>query len=147
MFVKAQTNHSSFQKIIFALFFSVILIFPNPASALNIGTGEGGLLKGAADTAGYDKNTKETAFASTLGLVIRIALSFSGVIFLILMVYAGFLWMTARGEEAQVDKAQKLIRSAVIGLIITVGAYSITNFIVPKKVEKTVGSSTADLLE
>ena len=100
----------------------------------------GGSLAGQIATkAGYDKATSETTFAENIGVIIKIVLSFVGVVFLALTVYAGYLWMTARGEEEQVKKAQKIITSAVIGLIITVGAYSITSFVVPQILEKTSG--------
>ena len=94
------------------------------------------LIKDTAKNIGYAEAT-ETTFAETIGYVIRMLLSFVGVIFLVLMVYAGFLWMTARGEEAQVEKAISIIRAAIIGLIITVGAYSITAFVVPRIVDRT----------
>jgi len=53
------------------------------------------------------------------------------------MVYAGYLWMTARGESDQVDKAKKIIVQSIIGLVITVGAYSITAFVVPALLKRT----------
>ncbi|MDP3900432.1 MAG: hypothetical protein Q8Q23_05115 [bacterium] len=53
-----------------------------------------------------------------------------GIVFLILMLYGGYLWMSARGNEQQVEKAQSLIRSAVIGLIIIIAAYAITYFVI-----------------
>ena len=93
----------------------------------------------AREAAGDSRGTHGTSVASTLGLVVNVLLSFAGVIFMILMVYAGYLWMTARGDEPQVDKAQKIIRSAVIGLIIAVGAYSITNLIVPAILGRAAG--------
>lgn len=61
--------------------------------------------------------------------VVTVLLGLLGVIFLILMIYGGFLWMTDRGNEEQVKKAQGLIKSAIIGLIIVVAAYAITVFI------------------
>jgi hypothetical protein len=129
------------KKIFLTILFSIILIFPIAVLAqVNIGVGEGGYLGKAGQAAGYDPNTSETTFSSTLGLVVRMLLSFSGVIFMSLTVYAGFLWMTARGEEAKVEKAQSILRASIIGLIITVGAYSITNFVVPRILERTTGS-------
>lgn len=95
------------------------------------------LVKDAAVDAGYAAATTDTTFAETLGTVIKVALSFVGIIFLLLMVYAGFLWMTARGESDQVDKAKKIITQSIIGLAITVGAYSITAFIVPAILART----------
>lgn len=66
---------------------------------------------------------------SIVGTIINAALTFVGLIFLVLMVYAGFLWMTARGEEEQINRAKKIITGTIIGLIITVSAYAITVFV------------------
>ncbi len=92
----------------------------------------------AAGSAGYAQVT-ETSFSETLGTLVKGALSFVGVIFLILMIYAGYLWMTARGDEGQVDRATDIIRTAIIGFIITMGAYSITAFVVPLILARTTG--------
>ncbi|HLD31367.1 MAG TPA: hypothetical protein VJB37_00520 [Patescibacteria group bacterium] len=105
-----------------------------PALALNFGLKD---TKMAATEAGYSGSTNETTFSVTIGYIIAIALSFVGAIFLLLMVYAGYLWMTARGEEDQVKKAQKIITGSVIGVILTVGAYSVTTFIVPNILESS----------
>lgn len=119
------------------------MLLPSVAFALNIGTGPGSLVEGAATKAGYSENTNVTTFSETLGTVVKGALSLVGVIFLVLMVYAGFLWLNARGEESQIEKAQDIIRSSIIGLIITVGAYSITQFVVPRIISRATGGSAA----
>ena len=72
------------------------------------------------------------------GQIVGAILGFIGVIFLILMIYAGFSWMTASGNESQVDKAKNLITAAIIGLIIVLAAYAITAFIG----NQIVGTST-----
>src|SRR3989338_3267143 len=122
------------KKLSLAVIALVLLLIPVATFAIDLG---GDIAAGAAREAGFDPGTTETTFAETLGTVVKTALSLVGVIFLSLMVYAGYLWMTARGEESQVEKAQKMIRSAVIGLIITVAAHSITSFVVPRIVERT----------
>ncbi len=58
--------------------------------------------------------------------IIKVALEFLGMIFFVLTLYAGFLWMTAGGNEEQVGKAKSLLTQAVIGLTIVLSAYSIT---------------------
>lgn len=63
------------------------------------------------------------------GQIIGIVLSFIGVIFLILMIYAGIMWMTAAGNDQQVTKAKDLMINAVIGLIIVFAAYAITAYV------------------
>lgn len=88
------------------------------------GIGQAGKnLNNAAKEAGVSNLEK---LPDLVGTIIGTALTLVGLIFLILMVYAGYLWMTARGEEDQIDKARKIIIGTVIGLVIVVSAYAIT---------------------
>jgi hypothetical protein len=64
--------------------------------------------------------------------IIKNFLSVLGLIAVVLIIYAGFLWMTAGGNEEQVSKAKKLITNAVIGLIIIMAAYSIAYFVISR---------------
>lgn len=77
-------------------------------------------------TAGYDANMK---LGDAVAFMIRGFLGLLGIIFIILIIIAGFNWMTAGGDEEKIKKATSTIRSAVIGLIIIVAAYSITYFV------------------
>jgi len=61
--------------------------------------------------------------------VIKIILGFLGTIAVVLILYAGFIWMTAGGKPDNVAKAQKIISAAVIGLIIILASYGLTMFI------------------
>jgi len=97
-----------------------------PAFASTIGGIEGNLKAAAETGAGFNAPLDPRVQAS---LYIRYALQVVGIIFLVLMVYAGFLWMTAGGNEENVDKAKKLIMAAVIGIAIVLAAYSITYFV------------------
>ena len=87
--------------------------------------------------AAKEAGTSDGEISSIVGTFINALLTLVGLFFLILMVYAGYLWMTARGESDQVDKAKKIIIQSIVGLAITVGAYSITAFIVPAILERT----------
>jgi hypothetical protein len=116
------------------------MLFPLYAQGINLGQTN---LQEAAKTAGFDENTDQTTLSSNIGLMVRIVLSMSGVIFGILTVYAGILWMTARGSEEQTAKAQKIIFACVIGLIITLAAYSITAFVVPRILQATADTGTS----
>jgi cbb3-type cytochrome oxidase subunit 3 len=83
------------------------------------------------------------------GRVVGTALSMIGVLFFILMIYGGFLWMTARGNEQQTDKAKQTITAAVIGMIIVLSSYAITTFVFQavgsaKSCQPLVGFSAAD---
>lgn len=71
-----------------------------------------------------------TDLLQMIGTIINVALGFLGVIFLLLTVYAGFLWMTSQGNEEQTAKAKGILTTAVVGLVITLAAYSISSFVV-----------------
>jgi uncharacterized membrane protein len=61
--------------------------------------------------------------------IVTPVLGLLGVVFLVLIVYAGALWMTARGEEKQVGKAKDVLSNAIIGLFLVLAAYAVTNFV------------------
>lgn len=79
---------------------------------------------------GTKTGTTETDLGTIVGTAINAALTLVGIIFLILMVYAGYLWMTARGEEAPIENAKKIVKAALIGLVLVMSAYAITFFVV-----------------
>ncbi len=72
--------------------------------------------------------------------IINIFLGTLGTILLCLVLYAGFLWMTAGGDAERVEKAQKTIRNAIIGLIIIVCSWGFVTFILNKLLDATRGS-------
>ena len=61
--------------------------------------------------------------------VIKGFLALLGVIFIILIIHAGYRYMMARGNEEQVKEARDQIRRAIIGLLIIIAAYAITYFV------------------
>jgi hypothetical protein len=79
-----------------------------------------------AETAGLGN----TNLVTTVGQIISIFLGVLGVIFLILVIYAGVIWMTAGGDPKKIEKAKGILGSAVIGLIIVLLAYAITTFVI-----------------
>jgi len=64
-----------------------------------------------------------------IATIIKAGLGLLGIIFIVLLVLAGFNWMTAAGDEEKVTKAKNTITRAVIGLIIIIAAYAITVFV------------------
>ena len=67
---------------------------------------------------------------SGVAVIVYIVLSLVGIIFLLLMMYGGYLWMTAQGNDQQVEKAKRIIVSAILGLAIVMAAYAISWFII-----------------
>lgn len=87
----------------------------------------------------YDLN-KNTSIATYIGNIIQYALSILGVLFLCFLVYAGFLWMTARGDDEQVGKSREIMRNAVVGLIIVLMSYALTFYVVSKLSSTTLNN-------
>ncbi|HNW55904.1 MAG TPA: hypothetical protein PKN62_02400 [bacterium] len=77
----------------------------------------------------YDSTTGESTLIDNIATLIKTALGLLGFIFVVLAIYAGFLWMTAGGNETNIKKAKSIMTNAVIGLIIIVSAYAVTWFI------------------
>jgi len=67
---------------------------------------------------------------STVVNIIQWVLGFLGLIAVIFILYGGFVWMTASGNEEKVSKAKKVITAAVIGLIVVLLAWAIVIFVV-----------------
>mgnify|MGYP006883579264 FL=1 len=123
---------SLFSWILFLTMFFSGLSFFYLANTVNAITSDplAGLEDSAGEVEAYEGQSVDNNFIQTkVGQIISILLSFVGVLFFILMIYAGILWMTAQGNEQQVSKAKNLLINATIGLIITLAAYAITSFI------------------
>lgn len=115
---------------LFLFFFSFLAFFSiNSCSALTsdpiTGLNETASVTVLDQSAGSNENFIQTFIGKLIGTI----LSFVGVIFLILTIYAGITWMTSRGNEQEVTKAKSLLVDSIIGLIIVFAAYAITVFI------------------
>ena len=88
-------------------------------------------IKNTAYATGHaeSKIFKKDNLPEAIGLVIKISLGLLGVVFLLLIIYGGYKWMLAKGNQQEVDEALKVIQNAVIGLIIVVAAYTLVDFI------------------
>lgn len=67
--------------------------------------------------------------------VINIVFSFLGIIAVMVIVYAGFLWLTAGGEEDKAKQGRTLLFQAAIGVIIVLSAWLIAYFIIDQLVK------------
>ncbi|HMB65859.1 MAG TPA: pilin, partial [Patescibacteria group bacterium] len=77
-----------------------------------------------------------------IGNILGVILSLAGVVLVIIITYAGFLWMTAGGDSEKVKKAKSWMTNAVIGLVIVLAAYAISNFVVNQIVSSTGAGNT-----
>ena len=98
-----------------------------------------GNLKSVGDTA---KITTTQTLPVLIGNLVRTFIGLLGIIFLLLVVYAGVLWLTAQGDDEKVTHAKDLLKNAVIGLIIITVAYALTGFIINAVLATTKATGT-----
>ncbi len=72
--------------------------------------------------------------------LIRQLLGLLGIILLVFILYAGFLWMLSGDNDEQRTKAKRTLFGAVIGLIIILSANSIMQFIFRTLIDSTTSS-------
>lgn len=79
---------------------------------------------------GYSTSTQGGDPRIFLAGLVQVALSTVGLIFFVMILYGGYLYLTAGGNEEQVKKAQQFITRAIIGFAVTLCALIITRFVV-----------------
>jgi subtilisin family serine protease len=87
---------------------------------------------------GQDLDGIESSFYQKLANIINIALGFVGILAVIIIIYSGFKWMTAGGNEQTVLSAKEGIKNAVIGIVIIFTSYIVVNFVIIKLIEAFV---------
>lgn len=91
----------------------------------------------AGDPFGFDyaddlglENTDVTDPRDMAVNIVQFLMTFLGIIAVVIILYGGFLWMTAAGNEDKVATAKKVIIAGAIGLAVIISAYVIVNFVI-----------------
>lgn len=87
-----------------------------------------GQLNAALESAGYDAKTTAKPIQVRAAEIIKTILGLLGIVFLGLTVYAGAMLFMAGGNDDNVTKAKSTLMTAIIGLVIILSAYAITQF-------------------
>lgn len=90
-----------------------------------------GLNYGAATGLGQ-QDPRETA-----ANIIKAALGILGIVAVVIVLWGGVMWMTAGGSEDRVGTAKKILFAGMIGLIIILSAFALTQFVVNQLIGAT----------
>jgi hypothetical protein len=60
--------------------------------------------------------------------ILNIALGFLGIIAVGIILFGGFKWMTAAGNEDKVEEAKKVLSAGVIGLLIVLCSWALATY-------------------
>lgn len=103
--------------------------------ATNIGTGVGaatGDSTGAActaDTTGNGGSAVQTSIASLASTVVKLFSLIVGIISVIMIIFAGFRYITSGGDSGKVGNAKNTLVYAIIGLVIVALAQLIVHYV------------------
>lgn len=79
----------------------------------------------------------------TIARIIRVAMGLIGIVLVLIVLYGGFLWMTAGGNDDKISEAKKWIYSGVVGLAIILSAYAIATFVINNLIKATASGPGA----
>lgn len=124
-----------FFSFVFLLIFSLLqlasfFLFSQPAKAdqalLNSQIG----ISNIANTYGKGGGQAPSDIRVVVVNIIEVLLGFLGIIFFVLILTAGFRYMTAAGNDDQTKKAISQITSATLGLLIVIASWLLTSAII-----------------
>ncbi|MBI1908341.1 IPT/TIG domain-containing protein [Candidatus Uhrbacteria bacterium] len=108
-----------------------------------------GVLAFTPDLLAQSESLTEVGDASGLGSedpriiianIIRTFLTVLGVLAVLIVLYGGWVWMTAGGNAEKVEKAKKILIRGGIGIAIILMSWAITTFVITALLDSTGGS-------
>jgi len=117
------------KKIIFVFSFLIfsLIIGVSSTKAVDLWGEEGGVKEEARNILGYDSNYQDDPRLVAAN-VIQIGLTFLGIIAVAIIIWGGWTYMTAGGNEDDVAEGLKIIKSGIIGLVIILGAWALASW-------------------
>ncbi len=136
---------------ILSFFITLFLVAPvavfaqtgNETGSTDADTLLNGNINGAASAVVQKSNLNTTAGVfDIIGNTINILLGLLGLIALLLTLYSGFQWMTAGGDTKKIDSAKARLKNAVIGMVIILTSFIISNFVISLITRATTKTET-----
>ncbi len=72
---------------------------------------------------------KDTDLKKAVLNTLNLVLGLLTLVAVIMVIFGGFIWLTAAGNEEKVERAKKVISAAVIGLIIVLLSWAVVIFV------------------
>lgn len=71
----------------------------------------------------------QTGIRGLVLTIVNFALTFLGLLAVIMVIYGGFLYVSSGGNEESVNKAKKILLYAVIGIVVIIVSFALVNTI------------------
>lgn len=122
---------------------AAVALITAPVRAANLSDTVSTQIRASGKSAGLTQNGESVDPRLAAASIIQMMLQLLGIIFVCLVVLAGFWLITAKGDEGKIEKAQNTIQAAIVGLIIILMSYSITRF-VGNQIRATIENKNID---
>ena len=124
----------SLRNIIYSLLFITCLVFASlvkPVSAFTCPekTVRQGDPVSALSECNVEKTEGEKSLMSNGKMLINVFTSVMGFLAVAMIIYGGFMLLTAQGDPARIKRGKDVVLYSVIGLILVMLAYAIVNFV------------------
>lgn len=110
---------------------SLALLYTYATTTTVFGADAGGLILDTDVPSRVGLNTgSQGDFRSLLLTFVDFFLGFLGLLAVLMVIYGGFLYMTAAGEETKTETGKKVILYAVIGIAIILISFALVNTVI-----------------
>ncbi len=75
--------------------------------------------------------------------IVNISLGFLGILAILIIMYAGFLWMMSGGNIDKINKAKRILIGGFIGLVIVLSSFAIASFVLDAIFRATTDGSAS----
>lgn len=127
-------NKFSLRNVIYSLLFVTCLVLASlvkPVSAFTCPdkTVREGESVSALSECNVEKTEGEKSLMSNVNMLINVFASVMGFLAVGMIIYGGFMLLTAQGDPARIKRGKDVVLYSVIGLILVMLAYAIINFV------------------
>ncbi|OYX40936.1 hypothetical protein B7Y94_05895 [Candidatus Saccharibacteria bacterium 32-49-12] len=85
-----------------------------------------------SDSALCDNGNADTEFSEVIKVIVNTLLFIIGIISVVMIIIGGIKFTTSAGNPAGVTSAKNTILYAIVGLVVSVAAYAIVNWVIDK---------------
>ena len=112
--------------------FLFLILFSGAIADFALADEESSFTKSGATLKKFATGLSFSGFDASTSNIIKNIMFLVSTLFFVFMIYAGVLWLSSSGDEGKIEKAKTIVFWCVIGLAVTLSAYSITMFILGK---------------
>ena len=124
----------SLRNIIYSLLFITCLVFASLVKPVSAFTCPEKTIRenepvSALSECNVEKTEGEKSLMSNVNMLINVFTSVMGFLAVAMIIYGGFMLLTAQGDPARIKRGKDVVLYSIIGLILVMLAYAIVNFV------------------